>query len=138
MTPQFLRSEAARFRQMAESLTDREASRQRLLAMAVGYDKRAEQAEQYQPHEQMQAAKPEAAPDDAIEPEPGGTGRGTSTKFRLSRATGGSSPCKLRRRGHAAPRQLGPIDIVETTSRSETASHAAGRHSRAGRHPRLT
>jgi hypothetical protein len=89
MTPQFLRSEAARFREMAESLTDREASRQRLLAMAVDYDKRAEQAEQFQPHEQMQAAKPEAAPDAATEPEPGGTGRGTSTKLRLSRATGG-------------------------------------------------
>ena len=38
MTPQFLRSEAARFREMAESVTDREASRQRLLALAVDYD----------------------------------------------------------------------------------------------------
>lgn len=89
MTPQFLRSEAARFREMAESLTDREASRQRLLAMAVDYDLRAEQAEQFQPHEQMQAAKPEAAPDGATEPESGGTGRSTSTRLRLSRTTGG-------------------------------------------------
>ena len=46
MTPQFLRSEAARFRDMAES-TDREASRQRLLAMAVDYEAQAEQAENF-------------------------------------------------------------------------------------------
>jgi hypothetical protein len=91
MTPQFLRSEAARFREMAESLTDREASRQRLLAMAVDYDKRAEQAEQFQPHEQMQAAKPEAAPDGATEPESGGAGRRSSTRLRLSRTTGAST-----------------------------------------------
>ena len=45
MTPQFLRSEAARFREMAESVTDREASRQRLLAMAVDYEARAAAAE---------------------------------------------------------------------------------------------
>ena len=38
MTPQFLRSEAARLREMAESVTNREASRQRLLAMAVDYE----------------------------------------------------------------------------------------------------
>ena len=49
MTPQFLRSEAARFREMAEAVTDREASRQRLLAMAVDYDARAAAAEQAQP-----------------------------------------------------------------------------------------
>src|SRR5690349_13532990 len=88
MTPQFLRSEAARFREMAESLTDREASRQRLLAMAIDYDKRAEQAEQFQPHEQMQAA-PEAASDGATEPESDRAGRSTSTKLRLSRTKGG-------------------------------------------------
>ena len=49
MTPQFLRSEAARFREMAESVTDREASRQRLLAMAIDYDTRAAAAEAAQP-----------------------------------------------------------------------------------------
>ena len=49
MTPHFLRSEAARFREMAESVTHREASRQRLLALAVDYDARAEQAEKLQP-----------------------------------------------------------------------------------------
>ena len=91
MTPQFLRSEAARFREMAESVIDREASRQRLLAMAVDYDKRAEQAEQFQPHKQMQAAEPERASDGVTEPEPGGTGRSSSTRLRLSRKTGAST-----------------------------------------------
>ena len=42
MTPQFLRAEAARFREMAESVTDREASRQRLLNMALDYEARAD------------------------------------------------------------------------------------------------
>jgi|SRR5690349_7223613 len=88
VTPKFLRSEAARFREMAESLTDREASRQRLLAMAIDYDERAEQAEQFQPHEQMQAA-PEAASDGATEPESGRAGRSASTRLRLSRTKGG-------------------------------------------------
>jgi hypothetical protein len=76
---------------MAESLTDREASRQRLLAMAIDYDKRAEQAEQFQPHEQMQAAEPEPAPDGVTVPESGGTGRRSSTRLRLSRTTGAST-----------------------------------------------
>jgi hypothetical protein len=58
MTPQFLRSEAARFREMAESVTDREASRQRLLAMAVDYEARAAAAEADQP------PVPEAAADE--------------------------------------------------------------------------
>ena len=49
MTPQFLRSEAARFREMAESVTDREASRQRLLGMAADYEARAAAAEADQP-----------------------------------------------------------------------------------------
>ena len=48
MTPQFLRSEAARFREMAEAV-DREASRQRLLAMAVDYEERAAEADKNQP-----------------------------------------------------------------------------------------
>ena len=86
MTPQFLRSEAARFREMAEGVIDREASRQRLLAMAVDYDKRAEQAEQFPPLEQMQAAEPEAAPDGVTESER--MGRSSSKKLRLSRTTG--------------------------------------------------
>ena len=85
MTPQFLRSEAARFRDMAES-TDRDASRQRLLAMAVDYEAQAEQAEKLQPPEQTQSAAPEQVSDGAIEPEPGGTG--SSTKLRLSRTAG--------------------------------------------------
>ena len=45
MTPQFLRAEAARFREMAEAVTDREASRQRLLAMANDYEARATAAD---------------------------------------------------------------------------------------------
>ena len=45
MTPQFLRSEAARFREMAEQVTDREASRQRLLGMAIDYEARAAAAD---------------------------------------------------------------------------------------------
>jgi hypothetical protein len=40
MTPQFLRSEAARFRGMAEN-ADREATKVRLLAMAADYEARA-------------------------------------------------------------------------------------------------
>jgi len=41
MTPQFLRDEAARFRGMAGD-TDREATKERFLAMAADYDARAE------------------------------------------------------------------------------------------------
>jgi hypothetical protein len=68
MTPQFLRSEAARFREMADAVTDREASRQRLLTMAADYEARAEAAAAAQPIE-VQAAEPEptAAADVAIE-----------------------------------------------------------------------
>ena len=68
MTPQFLRSEAARFREMADAVTDREASRQRLLAMAADYEARAEAAAAAQPIE-VQTAEPEpaAAPDTASE-----------------------------------------------------------------------
>lgn len=67
MTPQFLRSEAARFREMAEAVTDREASRQRLLAMALDYEARAEAADKVQPMEQMHEAEPEPASDEATE-----------------------------------------------------------------------
>jgi hypothetical protein len=98
MTPQFLRSEAARLREMAEGVTNREASRQRLLAMAVDYEARAEQAEKLQPPEQMRAVDPEppSDSDDVTEPEPGGTGRSRSTRLRLSRATDASTaPGKL-------------------------------------------
>ncbi|MFZ0016831.1 MAG: hypothetical protein WAL10_05790 [Acetobacteraceae bacterium] len=69
MTPQFLRSEAARFREMADAVTDREASRQRLLAMAADYEARAEAAAAAQPIE-VQTAEPELVatpPDGAIE-----------------------------------------------------------------------
>ena len=67
MTPQFLRSEAARFREMAEAVTDREASRQRLLGMAVDYEARAAAAEADQPP----APQPSAdEPPPAAEPAP--------------------------------------------------------------------
>jgi hypothetical protein len=45
MTPQFLRQEAARFRGMADTV-DREASKQRLLKMAIDYDAQANAAEE--------------------------------------------------------------------------------------------
>ncbi len=45
MTPKFLREEAARFRGMAET-TDREASRQRFLAMAIDFEARAKTADE--------------------------------------------------------------------------------------------
>jgi hypothetical protein len=45
MTPQFMREEAARFRGMADTV-DREASKLRLLAMAVDYEARAKAADQ--------------------------------------------------------------------------------------------
>ncbi len=44
MTPKFLREEAARFRGMAETV-DREASKQRFLAMAVDFEARASAAD---------------------------------------------------------------------------------------------
>lgn len=60
MTPQFLRAEAARFREMAEG-TEREASRQRLLAMALDYETKAAAADKDQPP---------APPQDTAEVEP--------------------------------------------------------------------
>ena len=53
---------------MADAVTDREASRQRLLAMAADYEARAEAAAAAQPIE-VQTAEPEpaAAPDAASE-----------------------------------------------------------------------
>ncbi len=45
MTPKFLREEAARFRGMAETI-DREASKQRFLAMAIDFETRANAADE--------------------------------------------------------------------------------------------
>jgi hypothetical protein len=64
MTPQFLRAEAARFREMAE-VADREASKQRLLKMAIDYEDRAKAADALQPARPM----PEPEPDAEAEPE---------------------------------------------------------------------
>ncbi len=58
MTPQFLRAEAARFREMAES-SEREASRQRLLGMAADYEARAKVAVETQPVEDDVEPTPE-------------------------------------------------------------------------------
>jgi hypothetical protein len=62
MTPQFLRQEAARFRGMADTV-DREASKQRLLKMAIDYDAQANAAEEpaEQPAEVEAAAEPMVA-----------------------------------------------------------------------------
>jgi hypothetical protein len=59
MTPQFLRQEAARFRGMADTV-DREASKQRLLKMAIDYDAQAKAAEE--PAEQPAAVDAQAEP----------------------------------------------------------------------------
>jgi hypothetical protein len=45
MTPKFLREEAARFRGMADT-AEREASKQRLLTMAIDYEAKAKAAEE--------------------------------------------------------------------------------------------
>ena len=45
MTPKFLREEASRFRGMAET-AEREASKQRLLTMAIDYEAKANAADQ--------------------------------------------------------------------------------------------
>jgi hypothetical protein len=66
MTPKFLRSEAARFREMADSITDREASRQRLLNMASDYESRANAAGEVQMPEPI----PDPDPDPVTESEP--------------------------------------------------------------------
>ena len=72
MTPQFLRSEAARFREMAEQVTDREASRQRLLGMALDYEARAAAADADRSAEpQPEPAEASAEPEPEREPEPG-------------------------------------------------------------------
>jgi hypothetical protein len=49
MTPQFLRAEAARFRELADSGTSREASKQRLLKMAIDFEVRAKTVEEGSP-----------------------------------------------------------------------------------------
>jgi hypothetical protein len=65
MTPKFLRAEAARFREMAEGVTDREASRQRLLNMANDYESRAKAADDAQ----LLAPKPDTDIEPALQPD---------------------------------------------------------------------
>jgi hypothetical protein len=85
MTPKFLRAEAARFREMAESITDREASRQRLLGMAADYESRANAADEVQPTEpQMPDAEPESAPPRTAPPQ---TTPDEAVAFKAARVT---------------------------------------------------
>jgi hypothetical protein len=88
MTPQFLRSEAARFREMADAVTDREASRQRLLGMAADYEARAAAAEKDLPPEPIREAEPEPEPttEAVTEAPPDEKSRGRP-RLRLSRTT---------------------------------------------------
>jgi hypothetical protein len=90
MTPQFLRAEAARFREMAES-ADREASRARLLGMATDYEARAAAAPEPPPRP-VEPAAVEAAQDVPAEPEP---------------ATNGRLKLRLNRKASVAPRDIG-------------------------------
>ena len=66
MTPQFLRAEAARFREMAE-VADREASKQRLLRMATDYEERAKAADALQPARPVPEPEPDVQTAPAIE-----------------------------------------------------------------------
>lgn len=68
MTPEFLRAEAARFREMAEA-AEREASRQRLLGMAADYEARAKVADATQPVRPVPEAdaEPEPVTEESIE-----------------------------------------------------------------------
>jgi hypothetical protein len=88
MTPQFLRSEAARFREMADAIIDREASRQRLLGMAADYEARAEAAEKDQPPAPVREVEPEPEPaaEAVTEAPPDEKSRGRP-RLRLSRTT---------------------------------------------------
>jgi hypothetical protein len=89
MTPQFLRAEAARFREMAE-VADREASRQRLLRMATDYEDRAKAADALQPAQPMlepeaeAEAEPEteAATEEPAKPKPARRMGGTRLSLR--------------------------------------------------------
>jgi hypothetical protein len=84
MTPQFLRAEAARFREMAEAVTDREASKQRLLKMAIDYEDRAKAAEALQPARPMPEREPEteATTEEPAKPKPGRRIGGTRLSLR--------------------------------------------------------
>jgi hypothetical protein len=61
MTPKFLREEADRFRGMAET-TEREASKQRFLAMAADFEARADAADKSAGQAPNAPARPPDAP----------------------------------------------------------------------------
>ncbi len=67
MIPQFLREEAARFRAMADAV-DREASKLRLLKMAIDYEARAKAADELTEPNLPEAIKVKATKKIAKEP----------------------------------------------------------------------
>jgi hypothetical protein len=82
MTPKFLREEAARFRGMAET-AEREASKQRLLTMAIDYEAKAKAADE-SPGPGLDAPIHEAPmPDTPISEAP--------TKIKVGRKAAGSA-----------------------------------------------
>jgi hypothetical protein len=88
MTPQFLRSEAARFREMAESVTDREASRLRLLNMALDYEARAAAADAASPPAPAVTTEPESRPEpDPEQASEGGPAPDIAVRPRVGRRT---------------------------------------------------
>lgn len=82
MTPKFLREEAARFRGMAKS-SEREASRQRYLAMAVDFEARANSADA--------SADPALVDPGPADPAPADPAPNVTARIRLSRKTAGEA-----------------------------------------------
>lgn len=95
MTPQFLRHEAARFRGMAED-ADRQATKERFLAMAADYDARAKVANE------LTSPDPVEANTEVVEPT-----HDEAPKITLSRkiATGSKETDVIRRRPVGRPRR---------------------------------
>jgi hypothetical protein len=99
MTPRFLREEAIRFRGMAAD-TDRNATRERFLAMAADYDARAEVASESEaPDTGVTITEPDV---DIGANEPP---RSEVPKIRLSRkaTTGSNEPVTVQRRSVGRP-----------------------------------
>jgi hypothetical protein len=107
MTPKFLRDEAARFRGMAGE-TDREATKERFLAMAADYDARAGIANE------LTEPKSGEEISDAVEPDPGDANTETvesahdeASKITLGRkiSTGSKETVSVQRRPVGRPRR---------------------------------
>jgi hypothetical protein len=99
MTPEFLRHEAARFRGMAED-ADREATKVRLLAMAVDYEARAGIANEMTG--EITDPDPDEANGEVVEPT-----RDEAPKITLGRqiATGLTETVLVQRRPVGRPRR---------------------------------